>query len=239
MDFDQGALQAVREGRLLIDRYDAWLFEEFKPYLGRRIIEIGCGLGNLTRHFLDCDLAVGIDTSDHSVAEVQRRYAGHANVEAFDLSITDPQVLALMEKRFDTAVSLNVFEHIEDDELALRHTWHLLQPGAGTLILIVPAHPWLYGTMDRSIGHYRRYTKSTLGRKLERLGFRVLHQKYINALGALGWLVNGRILRRTVPPTGQLQTFNALVPSLQRLESLLPPPFGISLLAIAKKVGTT
>lgn len=239
MDFDQGALQAVREGRLLIDRYDAWLFEEFKPYLGKRIIEIGCGLGNLTRHFLGCDLVVGIDTSDHSVADVRRQFAGHENVEAFNLSITDPQVLALMELQFDTAVSLNVFEHIDDDELALRHTWQLLQPGTGTLILIVPAHPWLYGTMDLAIGHYRRYTKSTLGRKLEQSGFRVLHQKYINALGALGWFVNGRILRRSVPPVKQLQSFNALVPSLQRLESLLPPPFGISLLAIAKKVRAT
>jgi len=239
MNFDEGALQAVREGRLLIDRYDAWLFEEFKPYLGRRIIEIGCGLGNLTRHFLDCDLVVGIDTSDDSVAGVRRQFAGHANVEAFNLSITDPQVLALMQKRFDTAVSLNVFEHIEDDELALHHTRHLLQPSTGTLILIVPAHPWLYGTMDRAIGHYRRYTKSTLGNKLEQSGFRLVYQKYINVLGALGWLVNGRVLKRTVPPTGQLQTFNALVPSLQRLETLLPPPFGISLLTIAKRVETT
>lgn len=236
MDFDQGALQAVREGRLLIDRYDAWLFEEFKPYLGRRIFEIGCGLGNLTGHFLDSDLVVGIDTSDDSVADVKRRFAGHPNVQAFSLSITDPQVLGLMDMRFDTAVSLNVFEHIDDDELALHHTCKLLQPGVGTLILIVPAHSWLYGTMDSSIGHYRRYTKSTLGRKLEQSGFRVVHQKYINVLGALGWFVNGRILKRTVPPTGQLKTFNMLVPSLQRVETLLPPPFGISLLAVAKKV---
>jgi SAM-dependent methyltransferase len=142
--------------------------------------------------------------------------------------------LALREERFDTAFSLNVFEHIEDDELALRHTHQLLQPG-GALILIVPAHQWLYGPMDSSIGHYRRYTKSTLQSKLQKVGFEVVMQKYVNMLGGLGWFVNGGLLRRRVPPRGQLRLLNGVVPCLRFLEHLMPAPFGVSLLSVARK----
>lgn len=234
MDFDEAALQTVRETRLLIDRYDAWLFEEFKPYLGQRIFEIGCGLGNQIRYFLDRDLVVGIDISSESVTEVKRRFKDHPNVQAHALGITDTKVLSLAVSGFDTAISVNVFEHIEDDNLALTHTYSILQPG-GRFILIVPAHEWLYGTMDSSIGHYRRYTKDTLTNKLEGVGFRVKHQKYINMAGALGWLINGRLLKRQVPPTGQLKFINTLVPALKGVERRLNPFFGISLLSIAQK----
>src|SRR5512132_3459567 len=113
MNFDEKALQTVRETRLLIDGYDAWLYDEFKPYLGRRIIEIGCGMGNQIRHLLDRDFVVGMDTSNESISEIQQRFTVYSNVQAFTVSITDPQVLTLHDFEFDTALSLNVFEHIE------------------------------------------------------------------------------------------------------------------------------
>lgn len=234
MNYDEKALQTVRETRLLLDEYDAWLFDEFEPYLGKRIIEIGCGMGNQIRHLLDRELVVGIDPSDSTISEIQQRFAGHSNFESFALSITDPQVLKLARFGFDTAFSLNVFEHIEDDDCALENTWALLQPN-GMLILIVPAHAELYGTMDRSIGHYRRYTTNMLKGKLEKAGFRVVRQKYMNMLGAIGWLVNGRVFGRQVPPTGQLKMVNSLIPILRTVESHIVPPFGISLLSIAQK----
>lgn len=234
MDFDEEALQTVRETRLLIDRYDAWLFDEFRPHLGWRILEIGCGLGNQITYLLDRDLIAGIDISNESVSEVQRRFTGHPNVRAFTLSINDPKVLSLGHLEFDTLISVNVLEHIEDDELALAHICSLLQP-SGKFILIVPAHKWLYGTMDRSIGHYRRYAKETIERKLVKVGLRVIHQKYINMVGALGWLINGRVLKRRFPPVSQLRVINKLVPILRAIESRIPPLFGVSLLSISQK----
>jgi SAM-dependent methyltransferase len=234
MDFDESALQAVRESRLLIDRFDTWLINEFQPFLGQRILEIGCGLGNLTRHFVQRELLVGIDLSEESIAEVSRQFSNDLNVHLVPGDITDHRILALAEHRFDTAVSLNVFEHIENDEVAVRHTFQLLEPG-GTLILVVPAHRWLYGSMDSAIGHYRRYTKKGLCDLLENAGFQVVHQKYLNMLGALGWFVNGRIFRRSVPPTGQLRLLNRVVPCLQFVEGLVPVPFGVSVLSVARK----
>jgi SAM-dependent methyltransferase len=232
--FDEDALQTVRETRLLIDEYDSWILEEIGPHLGRRLIEIGCGLGNMLRHFTDLDLVVGIEPSQETVTAVREQFSTSANVAVYEYDITDPAVLALQRFSFDTAVSLNVFEHIEDDRRAIANTGLLLKPG-GVFVLIVPAHPSLYGTMDRSIGHYRRYTKDSARKKLEDAGFTILRQKYLNTLGALGWLVNGRLLRRVVPPTGQLRLFNRIVPILKTAERAFPPPFGISLMTVAQR----
>ena len=234
MQFDEQALDEGRKSRLLIDRLADWLFEEFKPHVGQRVLEIGCGLGNHFDHFLDRERLVGFDLSADSVSKVQKQFKQHPNVRVLAISITDPDVLDLQEERFDTAFSLNVFEHIEDDELALSHTHQLLQPG-GALILIVPAHQWLYGPMDLSIGYYRRYTKEAMGTKLRAAGFELVLQKHINMVGAFGWLVNGRMLRRTVPPRGQLRLLNGIIPICRGIEQHCHVPFGVSLLSVARK----
>jgi SAM-dependent methyltransferase len=234
MEHDAVALQEVRERRLLIDRCDGWLFDEIEPFLGQRILEVGCGLGNLTRHLLERELVVGIDLSADSVTRVSARFSARPNVRAVTYDITDPSVLGLARFGFDTAISLNVLEHIEDDLLALRHMQQLLCPG-GRLIAIVPAHGWLYGSMDRSIGHYRRYTREDLAHKMRAAGFHIEVQKYLNALGTLGWFVNGRVLKQQVPPKGQLRLFNLVVPFARAVECLVPLPFGLSLLSVARR----
>ncbi len=234
LTYDEQALQIVRERRLLIDQVDRWLFDEFAPFIGQRVLEIGCGLGNVLRLLTDRELVLGIDVSADSVASLNRVYSNIPNVSAKVASITDPAVLHLKHYNFDTALSINVFEHIENDLVALQNTSALLG-NVGRFVLVVPAHEWLYGTMDRSIGHYRRYAKASLADKLRQAGFRVERQKYINAVGALGWFMNGRILKQRVPPSGQLKLFNLIVPVLQRFESIFSPPFGVSLLTIASK----
>jgi len=232
---DETALQEVRERRLLIDRCDDWLFAEVAPFVGQRVLEVGCGLGNLTSHLLDKELVVAVDLDTDSVKHVSERFLEYANVHAFTCDITDPAVLWLERFGFDTVISLNVLEHIENDGLALRHIWHLLRPG-GRLVLIVPSHSWLYGTMDSAIGHHRRYSKRDMEQKLRATDFRVESHRYMNSLGALGWFVNGRILRQNVPPKDQLKVFNLLVPFVRTVEHMVPPFFGISLLSIARKL---
>jgi SAM-dependent methyltransferase len=231
---NEAALQKVREDRLLIDQVDLWLYEEIAPYLGRRILEIGCGMGNFARHLTDRELYVGTDISADSVAHLRRAYQDHANVKALVVDVLDDAFLHLSDHRLDTVFSLNVLEHVEDDVQALRNVFHVLQP-AGHLILLVPAHTRLYGTIDRAIGHHRRYDKSDVERLLRQTGFVPLKQKYINALGALGWLASGRLFRNQTPPSNQLRLFNHLVPLLKTIERAIPPPFGISLMTVAAK----
>jgi SAM-dependent methyltransferase len=225
-------MEAVRERRLLLSALDAWLLNQVRPYIGQRVLEVGCGHGNLTSFLLDRELIMATDMDSDSVREVRDSFADHNNLVAWVYDITDPAVLALSEHCFDTVMCLNVLEHIADDMAALRHMCDLLVPG-GRLILIVPAHQCLYGSIDSSIGHYRRYTRRSLRERLNCAGLDVLELYYTNPLGALGWFVNGRILGRTVPGTGQLGVFNRLVPLLAWLERRVRPPFGISVVSVS------
>lgn len=236
MRYDESALQRVREDRLLIDRCDAWLFQEIGPFLGQRILEVGCGLGNLACLLQNRELYIGLDLSRESVSALQAQYADHSNMSFVCLDITNRAVLGLRDHLFDTVISVNVFEHIADDILALRYIYELLQPG-GKLALIVPAHKWLYGSMDRAIGHHRRYTKASMTKNLAAAGFCIQKQRYLNALGALGWFINGRILRERVPPCDQLRAFNMLVPVLEWAERVVQSPVGISLVTVAMREG--
>jgi SAM-dependent methyltransferase len=223
----------VRETRFLIDRVDAWIYDKIAPYLGERVLEVGCGLGNLMRYMLDRELMVGIDNDPDVIPYLSQAYGARPNVQVHCLDICDGKVSTLKSLMFDTVVSLNVLEHIEDDMLALRHIRGLLGP-SGYLVLVVPAHPWLYGTIDRSLGHSRRYSKVSMAEKLVQTGYVPLVQEYMNSVGALGWLISTKILRRREPPSGQLRLFNLIVPMIRAAEQVITPPFGISLVAIAK-----
>ena len=155
-------------------------------------------------------------------------------MQAHVYDITAPAVLELARFNFDTVIALNVLEHIGPEKEALRHIRQLLGP-SGRFIVVVPALPWLYGSMDRSIGHYRRYTAQTLREHLEQAGFSIALLRYYNLPGVLGWWLNGRVLRQTVPPTGQLRLFNLLVPLVRAVERRLPMPLGLSLMAAAER----
>ena len=234
MEYSETALQKVREDRLLIDAVDQWLYEEIAPYLGQRIVEIGCGLGNFARHLTDREFYLGTETSAESIAHVRGVFAGQANMRFAVADATAPAFVDFASCAIDTVFSLNVFEHIEDHEAALRNARAVLQPG-GKLILVVPAHMALYGNIDRAIGHYRRYDKRMMAELFARAGLTCITQKYINAVGALGWWANGRLRKQETPPSGQLRLFNVIVPVIKAVERVVPMPFGISLLAVAQR----
>ena len=234
MEYSEAALQKVREDRLLIDAVDQWLYEEIEPYLGQRILEIGCGLGNFAHHLTDRNLYLGTETSVDSIEHVSRVFADHANMLFAVADATAPGFVDFGRLSIDTIFSLNVFEHIEDHETALRNAANVLQPG-GRLILVVPAHMALYGSIDRAIGHYRRYDKNMAADLFRQAGLTLVKQKYINALGGLGWWANSRLRKEDTPPSGQLRLFNAVVPVLKAVERTVPAPFGISLLTVGQR----
>jgi hypothetical protein len=124
-------------------------------------------------------------------------------------------------------------EHVGEDKTALGKIFSLLEPG-GRLLLLVPSHPWLYGSIDKHLGHHRRYGKKELENKLEAVGFKVVFMKYFNRIGALGWFLNSNVLRRKRLPSFQTRIYDLLVPLL-KLEKFFPLPFGTSLLAVAEK----
>ena len=222
-----------------VARYNDWIYEELSPHAGNRVLEVGCGIGNMTEYFVDRELLVGIDLLPASVELTRQRHARNVHVIAHLGDITDPDlVAALRGYRFDTVLCLNVLEHIEDDERALRHMRDLLIPG-GKLLLFVPAGGYMFGTLDQALGHYRRYEKDMLAERVRVAGFSIVRLGYLNLAGAPGWWLNSRVLKRELLPKRQLHWFNRLAPFFIRVERLLrrfwDVPVGQSLLCIAQR----
>jgi 2-polyprenyl-3-methyl-5-hydroxy-6-metoxy-1,4-benzoquinol methylase len=218
-----------------LDQYNHWIYQEISEALGQRILEIGSGTGNITQ-FLCADgsevMATDIVPSYRS--HLQRLFGEKLNVSIGELDLTARAPENLIKRSFDTVVCINVLEHIEDDLFALEQMREVLIP-RGKLALLVPAHKFLYGEFDRAVDHYRRYEKSELIEKLDQAGFCLLRTKFFNIAAILPWLINGRLLKRNYLPEGQASMANYLVPLL-KLERLIGPPLGLSIIAIAQKL---
>jgi SAM-dependent methyltransferase len=217
-------------------RYNTWQYERIAPYLGRRVCELGAGIGNMSAHLRagGPEHLLLTDTDSDYLARLRRVYAGDPVVRIDRLELPDASAgERFRDDRLDTIVALNVLEHIEDDENTLRSAREMLLPG-GRLVLLVPALPLVYGRLDRELGHFRRYTRRSLAGVILRAGFRLDRLHYYNIVGSFGWFFVARVLRRRVIPVGQLRAFERLVPLL-RHEDRVRLPFGQSLIAVATR----
>ena len=223
---------ATLERMATAQAFNRWMYQRLEPWIGRRVLEVGSGIGNLSQFFADRERVVLTDT-DAGYREILRARFGHrANVAVRELSLPDVPA-DLVAEHVDTIVCLNVLEHIEDDRRALTAMRGLLAPG-GRLVLLVPALPFLYGTLDRALGHYRRYTRSLLRERYAEAGLSTRRLEYFNLAGMPGWWFVGKVLRREVIPQGSLGLYDKLVPWF-RLERLLPWRIGQSLIAIGER----
>jgi 2-polyprenyl-3-methyl-5-hydroxy-6-metoxy-1,4-benzoquinol methylase len=207
------------------------MFDRLRRWVGRRVLEIGSGIGNLSAFLLDCERLVLTDTREEYLDRLRTRFANHPNVAVARLYLPT-ELGALAGQRFDTIICLNVLEHVDDDISALQAMRRMLAP-AGRLILLVPALAALYGTIDKALGHHRRYQRAPLTSLMAATGFKVAHVEYFNLAGVPGWWFAGRVLHRQMIPAGSLKVYDALVP-LFRLERLLPWRVGQSLIAIGE-----
>jgi len=214
--------------------YNRWLLEQVAAEIGRRILEVGAGIGNATGALLpQAELGVAVEPNAAAAARLRRQYRQHAKLLVVEADICDPALRALASHRCDTAICFNVLEHIGDDVAALRNIARILVPG-GRLLLIVPALPVIFGTIDRLVGHHRRYLPKTLKMSLQAADYRIERMSWMNFFGVLPWLVNNRILRRKEESTAQIGVFDRyIVPVVRRLERLVRPPVGLSLVAVA------
>jgi glycosyltransferase involved in cell wall biosynthesis len=230
---DVGLITLRRMGAL--SPYNEWLHRRFESHLGRRILEVGSGVGNQTQFFIDSERIVASDIEPHYLRELKTRFGNRSNVRvaSFRFPLSKADRADLLAEKIDTIVCLNVLEHIEDDRGTLADFARVLPPG-GRLALLVPALPKLYGTLDEHLHHFRRYDREPLCALLCSSGFEVEDIRFLNRPGVLGWWLNSRVLKRRVLPKSQLSAFRWLLPLLKS-EEKSPPSFGMSLLVRARK----
>jgi SAM-dependent methyltransferase len=220
-------------------RYNAWQIDVLRPWIGRRILEIGSGIGNITRELraLDPELLVATDLDPAYRQRLMTQYSADPVVRVESVELPLPNIAArFAAERFDTAIALNVVEHIEDHVGAVRSMAEAVQPG-GHVVILVPALQAIYGAMDTALGHFRRYDKRQLRSVLDAAGLEVVHLSWFNRVGVLGWWWRGRVRGLADIPASSAATFDRLVPLL-RQERWLPLPFGQSVIGIGRrKVG--
>jgi SAM-dependent methyltransferase len=223
---------ATLERMALAPAFNRWMFDRLARWVGQRVLEVGSGIGNMSRFFADRERVVLTDTEPWYREQLRQRFNGRRNIAVLDM-VLPQETQALSGETFDTIVCLNVLEHVEDDRGSLAAMRGLLKPG-GRLVLLVPALPLLYGSLDRALGHFRRYTPRQLRERYRDAGLEVEHMEYFNLAGLPGWWFTSRVLKLDLIPAGALRWYDRLVP-LFRLERLLPWRVGQSLIAIGRR----
>ncbi|TSC87761.1 MAG: type 12 methyltransferase [Microgenomates group bacterium Gr01-1014_7] len=211
--------------------YNQWTLDLFDNYLFGKILEVGCGIGNFTKTLTKYGEVVAIDIRDDYLKETKKLVGNIANVGFGDI---EKGKYFFKDFDFDSIVCINVLEHIENDRKSLKNLCQFLKRG-GHLILLVPAHKFLYGKIDESIGHYRRYEAEEIINKLIAAGFKIIKNRKINLLGALGWWFFSNVLKDNKVKKGNIALFNLIAPFYLPLENLFEPPLGTSILVIAQK----
>jgi glycosyltransferase involved in cell wall biosynthesis len=214
-------------------RINRWIADTVKPWVGERVLEVGAGLGNLTLKLLPRSSYTASDANPLHLEYLESRFGKYAWMDVRKVDLRRAEDFDAVEGRFDTVICMHVLEHAEEDGQALANLYRALAPG-GRAILLVPQGPWLYGSLDRAMGHCRRYTRRELVEKCERAGFAMARVLSFNRAGWLPWLVNGRVLRRRRIDKLQLKLYDSLIWAWRRVDPLLPMP-GLSIIAVARK----
>lgn len=220
------------------DRFNQWLFDAVAGYCKGTILEIGSGIGNISELLLDRGGPVMLSDFRTDYCEMlKRRFKNNTHLKdvyQVDLSLTDfsgqyPELLG----RFDTIIALNVVEHIKDDKLAIRNCKKLLRAD-GRLVILVPAFQCLYNSLDKELGHFRRYRKKSLTQLLVSEEMKIIDKKYFNCAGIAGWWMAGSIFKSKTISDKQLAVFNKLIPAFRIIDKAAFHIAGLSVIAVAE-----
>lgn len=223
-------LDAVAEA----DNYYRWIIDAFSEHIGPTTVEAGAGIGTVSELILRRgavkDLLL-VEPATNNVPALRKRFAGDPRVRVHHgyLEELAPTL------RADTIIAVNVLEHVEMDHEFLRAAWTGLVPG-GKLLILVPALPAIFGSLDRAFDHYRRYTRGALKAAVLSAGFDIDKLHYLNSLGVAAWFVAGRVMSRTTLGRKQVRFYDRwVIPWLSKVEKVVHPPIGQSLFLVARK----
>lgn len=218
-------------------RYQQWIFEAVSPQLGNRIMELGAGLGNMSAWLPVRDRLILTEGDPYLVECLRKAFADtpHPDKIRIDsLDLAKDAFSKLGAENLDTVVSFNVLEHIEDDASVICSLAELLRQsnaaGPKRIVTFVPAHPWAYGEIDRSLGHFRRYSTEGIRDLASRAAPDArLEIRFFNLIGLGGWFWNSRIARRKQVGMSAIQAFEALCPYIKPIDNFIHKSLNIPL----------
>ena len=205
------------------------------PLIHGDVLEVGAGIGSNTRLLLpkcnfhswtllepDADLFQQL--SDLKVT-------GHPCTLEHYLKLPSSGKV----KKFDTILYLDVLEHISSDHQEIELVSKLLNPD-GTLIVLAPAHQFLFSPFDQSIGHFRRYNKSSLRQLVPAPLFSEESLEYLDSLGTLASMLNRFLLRKHQPSTADILFWDRfLVPVSRTIDPLFQFSIGKTIIGVWKR----
>ena len=217
-------------------RYRTYQRDLIRPHCGSSLLEVGSGLGEFAAGFTGFRRHVVTDVDPGAVALLSDRFADRPEVEARQLDLAAAAAEAAIDEppAVATALAINVLEHIEDDVGALRAMASVVEPG-GTVVIWVPGYQQLYGDFDRAVGHVRRYTPSSLREAFHHAGLQPLEVRPVNLLGGIAWWLTVRRGGVGAPNPRLVAIYDRfVVPCTRVLERVFTPPFGQSILGVAR-----
>jgi len=233
-DLYKGAGADILDALSEAKRFNKWMADIIQPFVGQRVLEAGAGIGNLTR-ILSPRRAryIAGDIETEYLARLRARFQHRPKVEVRHCDLENPEDFQALAGSVDSVVCLNVLERIENDMDGLRNIYTALQPG-GRVIILVPHGQEIFGSLDAALGHFRRYSREELQRKIEQAGFHVERILDFNRISRPAWYFTGKVLKWTTINRFQLRLFDRMVWLWRRIDRLLPwAP--TSIIAIAVK----
>jgi glycosyltransferase involved in cell wall biosynthesis len=215
-------------------QYVNWLTSVLRPFVGDTVLELRAGIGNVTGRLMSRKLLyIATEKDPLYLHALQNRFLRTPSVPVRRLDPGNPSDFEAVPERVETVLCLNVLEYVDDPAATIAAARNCLQPG-GVLLVLVPQGPKLFGTLDETMGHKRRFDEAGLRTLLESSGFDVTRLHQLNKFGTPAWAVHGRLLRHRHIKKITLKVFDKTVWLWRRLDALLPW-HGLSLIAVARR----
>ena len=228
----------VLEGKTLLSlsratNFNRWLAQTISPYIGQNVLEIGSGIGNITKALLPKKSYFATDINPYYLKMIESLKSNNPGLNISFLDLNNVDRIFGKNNQFDTIICMNVIEHIDDDKTAMKNISKLL-PHGGRAIILVPSGNWLYGSQDAAVGHKRRYSKKMIEDLGKISGLKIHKLLSFNKFSTLPWYINGKIFKKTSFSRFQIYVLDLLIPILKKIDTALPWP-SLSSIAIFTK----
>ena len=229
--YDGHDLEALFELR----NYQQWIAQKFAPYLKGDVAEFGAGIGAMSQWLMPfVDHIDLVEPSANLIDNLRERFKNSPKAHVIGASL-QTYIADTVESSLDTAIMVNLLEHIKDDVAVLSDLKPLLRPD-GHLLIFVPAMPSLYSQLDRIVGHHRRYSRKSLATAAIYAGYEIVTLHYFDFLGIIPWwLVNTVGGKKRFDPELSKLYDRIGVPLTRVIESFVAPPLGKNLLLVARR----